>query len=190
MSNSTFERYTSTSCRDGRPIVPLIQFANKNDGRLPDNGQFVPTEVIERLSFYECSEESGAMIITKAVIGDEVFIPFFDASVHDVVVSNYIIEAIHIAKNKDGMCIQYGAKMQDGLRMICGKKTAGYTFSESDLGSSVFLTREEADAFVNDIRQMAAPILEQIKTVGTIIKDCMNDAENNQPDNLGGGKLP
>jgi len=51
------KRYTvRSSWPDGHWIVPLVQFADEK-GRLPQNGQFVPQEVIDRLAELEDMQE-------------------------------------------------------------------------------------------------------------------------------------
>ena len=52
-------RYTERShWPDGRWIVPLVKCCDQN-GRVPDDGQYVPQAVLDKLAYYENLEELG-----------------------------------------------------------------------------------------------------------------------------------
>lgn len=57
------ERFTHKShWPDGHWTIPLVQFCDEN-GKLPQDGQFVPQAVIDRLAAYEDAAENKAEIV-------------------------------------------------------------------------------------------------------------------------------
>lgn len=57
-------RYTSISVRDpDRAIVPLVRIAARHGGMVPQDGQYVPSEVIQKLFEYEQAEAEGRLVI-------------------------------------------------------------------------------------------------------------------------------
>lgn len=56
------ERFTHKShWPDGHWTVPLVQFCDEN-GKLPQDGQFVPQAVIDRLAAYEDAENKPEIV--------------------------------------------------------------------------------------------------------------------------------
>ena len=57
-------RYTSISVRDpDRAIVQLVRIAARHGGMVPQDGQYVPSEVIQKLFEYEQAEAEGRLVI-------------------------------------------------------------------------------------------------------------------------------
>lgn len=97
-----FKRYTSVSSRDGtKPIVPLAPIAGWHNGMLPQNGQYVPGEVIEALFHYENAVEDKSMVVTELGMGQLVYIVKRDPERGERVVVPYTIREIRITR-KDG----------------------------------------------------------------------------------------
>ena len=93
-----FRRYTSVSCRDStKPIVPLAPIAGCHNGMLPQDGQYVPGEVIEALFHYENAMELKAMVVTELGIDERVYVVKEEERGRYIVVP-FIVDEIRITR--------------------------------------------------------------------------------------------
>lgn len=109
-----------------------------------DNGEYIPAyrdednfKAIKKLADYEKLEEQGLLVRLPCKVGDTVYVPT------RVLVSEFKITAI--------FCDIHGTYFY--WLFYCGiyERTSG--FSERDIGKTVFLTREEAENKLEEMKK-------------------------------------
>ena len=95
-----FQRYTSVSCRDRtKPIVPLAPIASWHNGIVPQDGQYVPGEVINALFDYENAMEQKSMVVTELGMDQRVYIVKRNPEHGKYVAVPYTVREIRITRS-------------------------------------------------------------------------------------------
>ena len=160
------DRFTERShWPDGHWMIPLVRFADEN-GKLPQNGQYVPQTVIDRFADYEDTglepekikswdlrnnvwrdtweryskaEHEGRLIVLPCKVGDTVYTAQRGV-VSELSVDHFELYNVGIELYNVGIWVSWNL-----ISGIYGKfRMDG--FPASDIGKTVFLTREAAEA--------------------------------------------
>lgn len=102
-------------------------------------------EAIEKLAAYEDAEEQGLLLRLPCKVGDMLYYP---SSYYNVVVPVRLNEIIISFAGIDNFSYQYNCCSFDG----CGDIYEDYEFSNNDFGKTVFLTKEEAEQALADMK--------------------------------------
>ena len=140
-----FTRYTSVSSRDGtKPIVPLAPIANYHGGMIPQDGQYVPGEVIEALFHYENAIERNNVVYTALGMGERVYIIMYDAEQRKHIAVPYAVDEIRITRSDRRNKEIYVAYSEEKEGIFAGTR---YAFEGESLcmDSNVFKDREDAE---------------------------------------------
>lgn len=179
MIGSVFRRFTKPSSRDGKPIVPLVLFADEDSGRIPDDGQYVPGAVIDRLSVYESAEEDGRMMMTVLGLGETIFIPVISISDYTYQVASFTIEGINISNDVCGTKVEYTASCTAPFSGMFADD-AKLIFDETLIGITAFRSKEEADKTAERLNAIAATFIgsskSAIETINDLVSARMTDA--------------
>lgn len=148
--SSDLYRYTSVSCHDGSPIVPLSFIANLHDGMIPQDGQYVPKEVIRCLFDYENLREDGRMHISRLGIGDHVYYVCYNSFNMEMVVVPYKIIEVRITQSERNDCsVRYLAKAQRYAEIA----PSVFNIGEWDLDHGLYTKQEEAEAYAKEVNE-------------------------------------
>lgn len=116
---------------------------------MTEDGMVTPTysdysmrNIIERLAEYEDAEEQGLLIRLPCKVGDVVYFPIYDY--HD----SAIIETIRIEEN--GVFYDW---VQYEVGVDCTEVWDNGSFADGNIGKTVFLTREEAEAKLAEMQK-------------------------------------
>lgn len=103
------------------------------------------TSVCQKLGDYEDLEEEGRLVKLPCKIGDELYYP---SSYYDVVVPVRLNELIIRFIGINTYSYQYNCCSFDE----CGDVYGEYEFDNTDFGKTVFLTKSEAEAKLEELR--------------------------------------
>lgn len=140
-----FVRYTSVSSRDStKPIVPLAPIAGYHNGMLPQDGQYVPGEVIEALFHFENAMERKAMVVTELGIGQRVYVVKRDIEQGKCIAVPYVVDEIRITRKNGRNSTFYIAYCEETDGYFAGTM---YCFNEESLheDSNVHEDKEAAE---------------------------------------------
>lgn len=128
----------------------MLAWYTKNDSGLPEYvAKSNPyREICEKLKAYEDLEEQGLLFRLPCKVGDIVYYEHPYSSVHTGIQA-YQITNIMISQNKKGEW----TKKYRAMMLLNGKIIdVQLNFSFNDLGKTVFLTKEEAEAALEKMK--------------------------------------
>lgn len=106
-----------------------------------DSSESNLTEIIEKLGNYEDAEEQGLLMRLPCKVGDTVYFAH-----HDRVISSEVLSVKYHAEAEN-----YGVFIRERLTVDVEGILAEINFC--DIGKTVFLTREEAEAKLKEMRE-------------------------------------
>lgn len=128
----------------------MLAWYTKNDSGLPEYvAKSNPyREICEKLKAYEGLEEQGLLFRLPCKVGDIVYYEHPYSSVHTGIQA-YQITNIMISQNKKGAW----TKKYRAMMLLNGKIIdSQINFSFDDIGKTVFLTKEEAEAALEKMK--------------------------------------
>ena len=132
-------RYTTK--RDGKNVIPMlmavcgINLPYWRIDRADDLHSYFSGDAADKLAAYEDAEEQGRLVILPCKVGDNVYL-LWPCGKHGKSVSEMVVKHIDIDLMPD---IEFACRKEKG--------TGSYwLFTPKDIGKTVFLAREEAEA--------------------------------------------
>lgn len=129
------ERYVPNDEKNGISGIKVFESENKIPLVKVLSGEYLYS-AIEKLATYEDLEEQGLLVRLPCKVGDTVYVPT------SVLVSEFKITAI--------FCDIQGTYFY--WLFYCGIYERTNGFSERDIGKTVFLTREEAEKELEELK--------------------------------------